>query len=106
MPGQDFILVLRRFKMPRANRVDWALLVCSGDAPSPDADGPHVSQSSSDHFPVRSFQTGLPLLSRNIRVSEPLTISRARMTSDPSCLTFEPVTAISSPLLKLIPISS
>src|ERR1019366_9530379 len=49
--------------------------------------------------------TGLPLSSRNRNVSVRFTSSRARITSDASCLTFEPVTAISSPLLKLMPSS-
>jgi hypothetical protein len=58
------------------------------------------------HFPVRGSHTGLPLSSRNISVSVPFTSCRARITSDVSCFTLEPVTAISSPLLKLMPISS
>lgn len=58
------------------------------------------------HLPVRSSHTGLPLLSRNISVSVPFTISRARIISDVSCFTFDPVMASSSPLMKLIPISS
>jgi len=59
-----------------------------------------------DHFPVRQSHTGLPLSSRNRRVSGPLTNCRARIMSKASSLTFEPVTAISSPLTKLMPISS
>jgi hypothetical protein len=39
-------------------------------------------------------------------VSFPFTTSRARTRSAPSCLTFDPVTTISSPLLKPTPISS
>ena len=68
---------------------------------------PGLSQlTCSGHLPVRESHTGWPLLSRNRSVSVPFTSSRARITSDASCLTFEPVTAISSPLLKLMPISS
>jgi len=55
------------------------------------------------YFPVRESHTGLPFSSRNKSVSVPLTSSRARITSEASCLTFEPVTAISSPLPKLMP---
>jgi len=58
------------------------------------------------HLPVRQSHTGLPLSSRNNSVSGPRTSTRARITSEDSCLTLEPVTAISSPLLKLMPISS
>jgi hypothetical protein len=39
-------------------------------------------------------------------VSLPFTTSRARMRSASPCLTLEPVRAISSPLLKLTPMSS
>src|ERR1700722_5103714 len=58
------------------------------------------------HLPVRSSHTGFPFSSRNIKVSVPFTTSRARITSAVSCLTLDPVTASSSPLIKLIPISS
>jgi hypothetical protein len=58
------------------------------------------------HFPVRGSHTGLPLSSRNISVSVPFTSCRARITSDISCFTLEPVITISSPLMKLMPISS
>src|ERR1035437_4593990 len=52
------------------------------------------------------LQTGLPFSSRRTRVSVPFTTSRARMRSASPCLTFEPVRVISSPLLKLTPMSS
>ena len=38
------------------------------------------------------YQTGLPSGKRKMRVSPPLTISRARIRSAPSCLTLEPLT--------------
>ena len=59
-----------------------------------------------NHLPVRQSHTGLPLSSRNIRVSVPFTICRARITSEASCFTFEPVTSTLSPLLRLRPTSS
>src|ERR1700730_7297286 len=65
-----------------------------------------IFRDQRDHFPVRQSHTGLPLSSRNRRVSAPFTNCRARITSKASSLTFEPVTAISSPLAKLMPISS
>ena len=65
-----------------------------------------IFRDQRDHFPVRQSHTGLPLSSRNWRVSVPFTNCRARITSKASILTFEPVTAISSPLAKLMPISS
>ncbi len=65
-----------------------------------------IYEMASSHFPVRQSHTGLPLSSRNIMVSVPFTSCRARITSAVSCLTLEPVTVISSPLLKLMAISS
>src|SRR5947208_3001739 len=53
-----------------------------------------------------AVQTGLPLSSRRTSVSVPFTTSRARTRSASPCLIFEPVRAISSPLLKLTPMSS
>src|SRR5438445_12758021 len=50
----------------------------------------------------RKFQIGVPLLSRRTSVAVPFTISRARIISAASCLTFDPVRAISSPILELI----
>ncbi len=52
------------------------------------------------------FQTGSPLASRSAKVLFPFTTSRARKSSPSACLIFEPVSEISSPLLKSIPISS
>ena len=63
---------------------------------------PHTSS----HLPVRQSHTGLPLSSRNKSVSVPFTSCRARITSEVSCFTFDPVTATRSPLVKLRPISS
>lgn len=67
---------------------------------------PNSRLTHASHLPVRQLHAGLPLLLRNRSVSVPLTSSRARITSDAPCFTFEPVTAIWSPLLKLMPISS
>ena len=52
------------------------------------------------------LQTGLPFSSRRTSVSLPVTTSRARIRSASPCSTLEPVRAISSPLLKLTPMSS
>ena len=54
----------------------------------------------------RQVQTGFPLSSRSTSVSLPFTTSRARTRSAVSCLTFDPVRAISSPFAKLTPMSS
>ena len=51
-------------------------------------------------------QTGLPFSSRSTSVSLPFTTSRARIRSASPCLILEPVRAISSPLLKLNPMSA
>jgi hypothetical protein len=50
--------------------------------------------------------TGLPLSKRRTSLSSPLETSRASVSSTPSSFTFDPVTWISSPLLKVTPISS
>ena len=52
------------------------------------------------------FQTGFPLSSRRTNVSFPFTTSRARIRSASPCFTFDPVRVTSSPLLKLMPMSS
>ena len=52
------------------------------------------------------YHAGLPSGKRKVRVSPPLTISRARIRSAPSCLTLEPLTSIASSVLKTIPIWS
>src|SRR5207244_2219985 len=53
----------------------------------------------------RQVQTGFPLSSRSTSVSLPFTTSRARTRSAVSCLTFDPVRAISSPFAQLTPLS-
>src|SRR5579863_1560920 len=52
------------------------------------------------------YQAGFPSLKRSVSVSPPLTTSRARVRSAPSCLTFDPVTSTASSALNATPISS
>lgn len=81
------MVTLRRLRnnMPRANLVDLLLLLCIQSlCRLTSRQMSFFNQGRCSHFPVRSFHTGLPLSSRNIKVSVPLTISRARITSAPS----------------------
>ena len=55
-------------------------------------------------LPVRNrYQAGLPSGKRKVSVSLPFTISRARMRSVPSRLTFEPLTSTVSSAVKEMP---
>lgn len=63
-------------------------------------------RAHSAYLPVLGSQTGVPFASRKVKVSVPFTISRARITSDCSCFTLDPVNEIWSPFVKVIPISS
>jgi len=73
---------------------------------APDAKSRKPSNFRSRRFQWRQSQTGSPFASRRTKLSFPLTISRTRKTSVSPGFTFEPVMATSSPLAKLMPISS
>lgn len=50
------------------------------------------------------YHAGLPSLNRSVSMSSPLSTSRAKISSAPSCVILEPVTSTLSSGLKVVPI--
>jgi len=80
---------------------------CEASNPAEQAALPVQSYfSTTQTIALQHHHTGLPLSKRKISLSSPLETTRASVSSAPSSFTFDPVTWISSPFLKVTPMSS